>query len=128
MRRECKVGNVLGVVAVSVLAAASAANPQGHFVRGLLEFPEDLGAANFGVPASLWQLDSMRLIAAHDSEYVSFAFFQCRFGADFPKPTRLLTDLGGLAAAGFMGWPRHDAAFTYQGPLPTGVDTIMPQG
>ena len=90
----------LGLLAASALAAVTTAKLAGHFCRGLMEFPEDLGAANLGCPASLWQLDALRRITANDKGYTCFAIFQCRFGADFAKPTRIPTDLGSLASAG----------------------------
>ena len=53
------------------------------------EFPEDLGATNTGVPASFWQMQQFQeMLAFRDSK--TFAIFQCEFGAQTPKPTRLL--------------------------------------
>ena len=120
LKSKCEVGNVLGLFAASALAAVTDAKRAGFFARGLMEFPEDLGSAHLGTPASLWQLDAFRQITANDKGFVSFAFFQCKFGADFPKPTRLLTDLGSLAAAGYPGWPQLDERCAYGGPLPLG--------
>jgi len=84
----------------------------------LFEHPEDLGVTSTGErPASVWQLEQMRkLVEVHQA--ITFAIYQCHFGADSPKPTRFLTSL--LLAKSFpcQGWPQFDEFRNYLGPLP----------
>ena len=70
--------------------AAAAAQVGNAF---LIEHPEDLGLAEDGSrPSSIWQWpDMLELIACHNS--LSFAVFQCEYGADTSKPTRFVTNL-----------------------------------
>ncbi|CAK0887969.1 unnamed protein product [Prorocentrum cordatum] len=118
--------NVLGLLAAQILEAVIHARSVGHRARGLMEFPEDLGARRAigrvrtiagGRPASLWQLPQFRRITRPDSGFVTFAFHQLEFGVLYPKPTRFLTDLGALAAGRALGWPDLDGEGWYRGPL-----------
>ena len=53
----------------------------------LFEHPEDLGATPSGEqPASVWQLPEMRQVV-EEFGGITFAIFQCHFGAESPKPT-----------------------------------------
>ena len=65
-------------------------------VRVLIEHPEDLGTCRGGVPASVWQLPAIREIATRNRDFVAVAGQRCRFGVDYSKPTRLLSDVPGL--------------------------------
>ena len=59
---------------------------------------------------------------------MTFAFHQSDFGVDYAKPTRLLTDLGSLAAGRALGWPRLDPSGKYLGPLgraPEGLRSLV---
>ena len=103
---------------IRVIRAAAAARARGFYSRSLLEHPEDLGRVPSGEPASIWQLEDIR--TAHgNSRFSSVAGYQCQFpGCDYSKPTRLLSDLEGVDAFGYPGWPMFGAAGFYQGPLP----------
>ena len=106
---------------------------QGFEIPFLLEHPEDLGkvykyrqktqSAWFGKvdnairPASIWQLPLLRSFANNDSVFTR-AFHQCAFGAESPKPTRVLTSLPSWKTIGFGQWPQFDNEGLYQGPLP----------
>ena len=64
--------------------------PHGAGTKFLVEHPEDLGLTSTGgEPASIWMLEE--LLAIHTSTGAqTAALFQCSFGADYGKPTRLL--------------------------------------
>ena len=84
----------------------------------LLEHPEDLGATASGhTPASIWQLPEARALYAHEN-VMTFAIYQCQYGAASPKPTRFITTIAAAACMPHMGPPRFDAADKYMGPLP----------
>lgn len=70
------------------------------------EHPEDLGRARNGVPAQ-------------EKRNGDYSFLnQCEFGADYLKPTRLLSDAHGVLAVGHPGWPTFNKEDYYMGPLP----------
>ena len=83
----------------------------------LWEHPEDLGRARNGTPASVWQLEALRKVAKKRG-MDTIAFHQCTYGADYPKPTRFLSDARGLLQLGFGGWPTFNKDLYYLGPLP----------
>ena len=58
------------------------------------------------------------MIPQHDA--ISFALYQCEFGAATSKPTRFVTNLGSLVRAPppFTGLPWFDERGRYSGPLP----------
>ena len=65
----------------------------------LWEHPEDLGMNPRGCPASVWQLQQVRKAYA-EFPFITAAGFQGQFeGVDYPKPTRILTDIVGLCAS-----------------------------
>jgi hypothetical protein len=70
----------------------------------LWEHPEDLGRSRNGTPASVWQLEALRAVAKKRG-MESIVFHQCTYGADYPKPTRFLSEADGLLQLGFSGWP-----------------------
>ena len=63
----------------------------------IIEHPEDLGKAQLGYPASIWQLERCAKLAK-DTGAVTGALYQChslgapkeKAVADYPKPTRLM--------------------------------------
>ena len=61
------------------------------------EHPEDLGRSRNGTPASVWQLEEVRK-AATKRRMETIVFHQCTYGADYAKPTRLLSDAKGFTA------------------------------
>ena len=83
----------------------------------LSEFPEDLGATDTGVPASLWQMPQFEDNLTK-SGMQTFALFQCEFGALTPKPTRFISDLCHFEGTFYVGAPRFDGAWKYLGLLP----------
>ena len=69
-------------------------------------------------PASIWQLQELQRFV-NNSKVFSQVFHQCLFGADSPKPTRILTCLPYLKSLGWTGWPQlHPQTGAYLGPLP----------
>ena len=85
----------------------------------LFEHPEDLGKTTSGdIPASVWQLPEMRQFVEKFGA-VTFALFQCHFGALSPKPTRLLTSLQQARTSPFQGFASFDNSHNYLGPLPS---------
>ncbi|CAE7417322.1 unnamed protein product [Symbiodinium sp. CCMP2592] len=84
----------------------------------LLEHPEDLGMTTTGhTPASIWQLPEAAALFTHE-QVVTFAIYQCHYGAHTPKPTRFLSSITATFGMRFMGPPRFDSADKYLGPLP----------
>ena len=87
------------------------------------EQPEDLGAVRSGPwagrrPASMWQFKGHSDLLQHTG-CKSVAIFQSDFGAQYPKPTRLLLNLPLLEGATFYeGLPVFDDQGFYKGPLP----------
>ena len=49
---------------------------------------------------------------------MTVAGHQCQFEVDYPKPTRLFSDLPGVESFGKVGWPQISADGEYLGPLP----------
>ena len=84
----------------------------------LFEHPEDLGVTSTGErPASVWQLEQMRkLVEVHQA--ITFAIYQCHFGADSPKPIQFWTSLQLAKSFPCQGWPQLDEFRNYLGPLP----------
>ena len=115
-RKRAEDANRLVYLSIAVLQAAGKARKRGLTVFSLLVHPEDLGAAALGIPASIWQLRQVRQLCRLGFQTV--AFTQCVFNADYPKPTRLLTDLPGILGLGWPGWPVFDHQGRYLGPLP----------
>ncbi len=101
-------GNNLIRFAARCLEASRTARLRGFFSHAILEFPEDLGMAELGQPASPFQLDFVRRLWSGDQAYVTFAFFQCQLGAVSSKLTCLVTSLGALTRQGFLGPPELD--------------------
>ena len=120
-KRHARNGNEFVHFAIRTIVTCQGCKRRGRRVMTLLEHPEDLGRVKYGlhkgVPASIWQLPELRKAYA-EFPFVTVAGHQCRFGVDFPKPTRLLTDILSLAAFGYTGWPSFDENDNYVGPLP----------
>ena len=83
----------------------------------LLEHPEDLGAMHDELPASIWQLPELHELQRL-ANAITFAVYQCHFGAETPKPTRFMTTLQAAKASPFQSWPQFDSKRRYLGPLP----------
>ena len=85
----------------------------------LFEHPEDLGVTNLGEhPASVWQLAETKQLV-EEFLVITFAIFQCHFGALSPKPTRFMTSLSEANKFPHQGLPTFDSARHYMGPLPS---------
>jgi len=82
----------------------------------LMEHPEDLGPTSRGTPASIWSWWEARSLF-NRLQASTVALYQCAFGSDYRKPTRLTGNWANLPALGFSGWPRFDG-LRYVGPLP----------
>ena len=118
-REKVEVENNLIHFAARCLEASRTARLRGLFSHAILEFPEDLGTAELGQPASPFQLGVVQRLWSGDQAYTTFAFFQCQLGAVSSKPTRLVTSLRNLAREGFIGPPALDPRGRYKGPLPS---------
>ena len=89
-----------------------------HELILLSEFPEDLGATKDGdQPASIFQLPEF-WDALDAARGVSGAFYQCKDGAPYAKPTRISSTSVGVVKELYMGPPQFDSARWYKGPLP----------
>ena len=91
-----------------------------HGNQFLWEHPEHLGLAADGlVPASIWELPELLDVLAR-FHAITFALFQCQYGAPTSKPTRFLTSLSAFLSSPpqYSGLPRLDAQGRYVGPLP----------
>ena len=86
----------------------------------LIEHPEDLGVAEDGSrPSAIWQWPEMlELIACHSA--LTFAVFQCQYGADTSKPTRFVTNLSSFQKLPppYAKLPWFSREGYYKGPLP----------
>ena len=111
LKEKADLGTTLVLRCVETLEVAP------HQTICLWEHPEDLGRARNGTPASVWQLEALRT-AAKKRGMDTIAFHQCEYGADYPKPTRFLSDAKGLLQLGFGGWPVFNKDLYYLGPLP----------
>ena len=83
----------------------------------LFEHPEDLGDVADQSPASKWQLEEMQKLQV-TTRGVTWAIFQCAFGASSSKPTRFLSNLPACRSVSRAVWPIFDKYRTYRGPLP----------
>ena len=85
----------------------------------LFEHPEDLGVTNLGEhPASVWQLAETKQLV-EEFLIITFAIFQCHFGALSPKPTRFMTSFSEAKKFPHQGLPKFDSERHYMGPLPS---------
>jgi len=100
---------------VKDIISAAAQRPH-HKVLFLMEHPEDLGRTPAGDPASVWQDAALMRHVGGDT--FTMALRQCVFGVDYPKLTRLLTNMVEMAAWGYVGPPVFSVDNEYQGPLP----------
>ena len=85
----------------------------------LWEHPEDLGKIQDteDTPGSIWQWEELHSLL-RETNSVTWAIYQCHFGADTPKPTRLLGNVRKQFPC--SGWPCFDANGFYAGPLKKG--------
>ena len=112
---KCRQANLL--VSRSLEIAALAASIGAFF---LIEHPEDLGTtATGGDPASIWSLEEVFQLQRNTSA-TTCVFFQCTFGLDAQKPTRLLGTLPMMAGQQWRSWPKFTNQGKYLGPLPMG--------
>ena len=120
-KRHARNGNEFVHFAIRTIVTCQACKRRGLRVMTILEHPEDLGyvrrGLHKGVPASIWQLPELRK-AFGEFPFMTVAGHQCKFGVDYPKPTRLLSDILSLVAFGFPGWACFDHEDNYVGPLP----------
>ena len=118
-RDRAEESNSLVDFSISILQAASVAKRPSSWrcTRSWLEFPEDLGRAPLGVPASIWQRSELRALPGMERR----SFFQCEVAAvDYSKATGVMTDIAGFFEGfpSYPGWPEHDEECRYLGPLP----------
>ena len=113
--RKCQEANCFITKSIEALLSAHSA---GAFT--LMEHPEDLGTLNNGgTPCAIWSREDLLQMAKSTGAFTA-AIYQCAFGRDSPKPTRLLGTLPGLQSLPCKGWPRKDSKGFYLGPLPRG--------
>ena len=84
--------------------------------RYLSEHPEHLGRLKMGEPGSMWLRPKAKK-AVELPGFYSMGLKQCRW-AHYPKPTRFLSDIPGLAKEGWIGMPQLDDRRVYVGPIP----------
>ena len=97
-----------------VEACRRALQADGHF---LLEHPKDLGAVQGESRGTIWQWDEVLDLLSFKG-VCTFALHQCHFGADTPKPTRLMTSLPIQDSRCYFSLPQIDENGSYKGPLP----------
>ena len=116
---NCLVRFCLRLLNTALMASSSTS---GRRVRCFWEHPEDLGALlHWGEvlrPASVGQLEDLRLQVGPKTGRTTRAFRQCGFGSPWGKPTRVITDIEGICEWGVGGWPELDEMGWYLGPLP----------
>ncbi len=85
----------------------------------ILLHPEDLGAADHGIPASVWQLPELKMWANRWG-LKRYATHQCNFGeSPWPFPLGVLSSHPLPHKLFRPGWPRFDPkSMKYIGPLP----------
>ena len=113
LQQDVELGNVLILFMIEVLqeVASHPISAQGYLVLVLGEHPEDLGAVRREedgaklVPASIWQLTTLRAVLSDHPEMFTVVFGQCCFGAPYRKPTRLVTNIPQLRQWGPQDWP-----------------------
>ena len=88
-----QVANSLITFTFQLMDAVAKARRRGLWVHALLEFPEHLGVAERGHPATIWTGPNLQKVMDSKTGFFTMAFFQCDLGADSAKPTRLLTTL-----------------------------------
>ena len=98
--------NELVDFAVAALQAAAAAEHVDAWrrTRRWGEFPEDLGRADLGIPASFWQREDVRALGAMGRR----AIFQCNWApVDYSKPPGIFTEVVGFwdGKVSYPGWP-----------------------
>jgi hypothetical protein len=110
---DCELGNTFLRKTYEACRIAHAAD-----CAYLVEHPEDLGCTRSGDhPASIWAMqDTFDL--QKDTSAATAGLFQCAFGAETSKPTRLLSTLGMKHHALSHGWPTFGPHGAYRGPLP----------
>ncbi len=80
--------------------------------------PEDLGRADQGQPASIWQLTELKAWANRWG-LKRYGTHQCRFGkSEWPFPIGVLSSHPLPHALFTLGWPKFDSDRHYIGPLP----------
>ncbi len=90
-------------------------SPSSHL---LFIHPEDLGRADRGEPASVWQLPELRAWA-NKWGLRRYGTHQCRFGqSDWPFPIGILSSHPLPHALFTPGWPTFDENKQYIGPVP----------
>ena len=91
--------------AIAVLDAVSKCNEARKWLHTLaaLEYPEDFSRAAMGDPASIFQLQETRKLG--ENGFITFVFHQCRFGADYAKPMRFVTNMEMMAKVGYLAGP-----------------------
>ena len=123
---ELELGNTLVKFSIQVwsLAARTRFSSDGFKIFIFGEHPEDLGAVireedkTKLVPASIWQLDSIRnMVQAHDNELGTVAISQCCWGTPWRKPTRLISSSSQVLSWGPNHGPEFDTDGFYKGPL-----------
>lgn len=121
---QADLGNSLIDFTWQVYAAAQACVEAGRQVYLFTEHPEDLGRVYREEdsmpldPAAIWQLQVVHdLLQVRSLNLQTVAFHQCCFGAQYRKPTRVLSNLPQVSAWGPQGLPTFDEECRYQGPL-----------
>ena len=115
MQREAEESDQLLDFSIEVLTAAADAAGKAtawRTTRSLFEFPEDLGEALLGTPASAWQRSDLQALTQHG--LTRGAIYQCEFAdIDYSKPTGLATTIPDLYnhPRFCKGWPQFTSEF-----------------
>ena len=125
-RSQAELGTILVLFTVEVYEAANEAILKGRvsFIWMFSEHPEDLGRvireedrAKLD-PAAMWQLQQVQqLLHLEALRLFTVAFNQCCFGAQYKKPTRVISNLPEVKHWGREGWPQFDKDYNYMGPI-----------
>ena len=87
-------------------------------IATLCEHPEDLGTTpSGGTPSSIWALPETFAVSSEIGGS-SAALYQCAFGTDYAKPTRLWGTLKRISSLPHCQWPSFSQHGKYLGPLP----------
>ena len=113
---------VIGDFVMDTVKAAASSR-----VLVLLAFPEDLGKARLGSPASLWRRPAILQLA--QVGLTRAALFHKNLSGDGPlKPTGILSNAEAVLELSALvhGWPSFDDKGKYTGPLPDGSRDAAP--
>ena len=111
-KERAEASNTLIDFSLNAVRAALRRNHEEYWrkTRHLVEFPEDLGDAVLGPPASLWQEPVVPELLEAGSR--TGVFYQCHVApVSYSKPTRVLSDIPLLVDDTFEGMPEFEETY-----------------